>query len=291
MRLLLAACVAAACLTTAPAALAAPQPKTETATSGAVTATLTYTVEDRWAVRDVRLAITRGGAPAAVARDGRVRAGCGRDCRGAVPVGGIEGSEASSLTIADLAGDGDPEVIVDLYTGGAHCCSISVIYGWDPATSSYRRLVKPWGDPGYRLQPGAGGAGQDLVTADPRFAYTFCPYVCSAMPVVAYRYRAFRLFDVTDEHPALMRGQVRELRASIRRAGRHRDERYAIRGLLPALCANLYRLGEGERCRRELNRALRRGWLSDRGLANESYPTARGYVRGVLRFLDRNGYR
>jgi hypothetical protein len=29
--------------------------------------------------------------------------------------------------------DGEPEVVTDLYTGGAHCCDISRILRWDGA--------------------------------------------------------------------------------------------------------------------------------------------------------------
>jgi hypothetical protein len=289
MRLLTAVCVAAACLAAAPAPLAAAEPRTETASAGPVAATLTYTVEDGTAASDVRLAVTRDGAPVAVARDGLVLAGCEKRCAGAVPVGALEGSGASSLTLADLAGDGDPEIIVDFFTGGAHCCSISAIYGWDPATSAYRRVIKFWGDPGYRLRS-LGGPGQDLVTGDYRFAYAFCAYACSAMPVVAYRYRAFALHDVSDEHADLMRSQNRELRRSIRELARDPEQWFAIRGVLPALCANLYRLGEGASCRRELRRAQRRGWLGRAG-KDEVWPAGRRYVPKLMRFLDRAGYR
>src|SRR4051812_22580991 len=125
--------IAAAALVAALLALSAPSagaqgkpgPHTETQTSGAVTATLTYTLKRFNAASNVRLAITRGGVPATVADGGSIGAGC-QFCRGAAPIGGLsEGGEpVSSLTLADLTGDGDPEVIVDLFTGGAHCCSV-----------------------------------------------------------------------------------------------------------------------------------------------------------------------
>ena len=35
------------------------------------------------------------------------------------------------LTVRDLDGDGEPEVLVDLYTGGAHCCFYTVILRFD----------------------------------------------------------------------------------------------------------------------------------------------------------------
>jgi len=270
-----------------------PGPRTETQTSGTVTATLTYTLKRFNQATDVRLAVTRGGVPATLPEDGDVGAGC-RFCRGAAPIGGLsegEGGEpVSSLTLADLTGDGDPEILVDLFTGGAHCCSVSVIYGWDPALNAYRRLNQLWGDPGYSLADLPGGAGQELVTFDDRFAYAFCAYVCSAMPEQIWRYQDFGLVDVTREYPDRIRADLRSLRGTLREARRHRDEGFTIKGILPAICADLYLLDHGSRCRRELNAARRRGELKKMpGDIAGKY--GRAYIRAVLAFLTKTGYR
>jgi hypothetical protein len=290
-----AALVAALLALSAPVASAQgkPGPRTESQSAGTVTATLTYTLLEFVQARDVRLAITRAGVPATVPDDGRVAAGC-RFCRGAAPIGGLQegsgGEPVSSLTLADLTGDGDPEVIVDLFTGGAHCCSVSVIYGWDAATNAYRRLDQLWGDPGYSLAALPGGPAQELVTFDDRFAYAFCAYVCSAMPEQVFRYQDFGLVNVTREYPDRIRADLRALRGTLRQARRHRGEGYSIKGLLPAVCADLYLLDRGAQCRRELARALRRGELRKRrGDISEHYN--RAYVRAVLEFLTKTGYR
>ncbi len=275
-------------LVAAPAAGAA-TPKTETATSGPVAATLTYTRENDYVAKDVRLAITRAGAPATVGRGGDVAAGC-RQCPGAMPIGGLPESQASSLTLADLTGDGDPEVIVDLYTGGAHCCSISAIYGWDPATSSYRRTIGFWGDPGSSLTTLRGEPGQAIVTADFRFAYAFCAYACSAMPEQVFRYQDFRLVDVTRQHPDRIRADLAGLQRMLRRAARSREARFAVPGVLPAICANLYLLDRGAQCRRQLRTALRRGWLGT-SAKGDVWPAGRRYAPAVLRALRTWGYR
>ena len=221
-----------------------------------MTATLTYRLKRFNQATNVRLAVTRGGAPATLPSDGDVGAGC-RFCKGAAPIGGLSdggGEPVSSLTLADLTGDGDPEVIVDLFTGGAHCCSVSVIYGWDAATNAYRRLDQLWGDPGYSLADLPGGPAQELVTFDDRFAYAFCAYVCSAMPEQIFRYQDFGLVNVTREYPDRIRADLRALRGSLRQARRHRDEGFSIKGILPAVCADLYLLDRGAACRRSSTR-------------------------------------
>ena len=291
MRIITAACLALACLVAAPSALAATGPRSETATVGGVTATLTYTMKSEYEASDVRLAITRDGVPATLQDGADPAAGC-KQCQDAIPIGalGLDGDDTKSLTLTDLDGNGEIEVIVDTYTGGAHCCSVSAIYGWDPATSQYRHLVQFWGDPGYVLKDLGGAPGQELVSADDRFAYEFCAYACSALPVLIYRYQDFALVDVTKEFPLQMRIQDRELHKSITRAARHRDQRFVIRGLYPALCANLYRLGEGASCRRQLQSALDRGWLvqapGDAGI----WPGGEKYIRTLLATLKKYGY-
>jgi hypothetical protein len=290
MRTITALC-AAVLLIAAPSALAATTgPQTETETSGDVTATLTYTMTSEYAASDLRLAITRNGVPATLEGGSNPNAGCGEGCEVAIPIGALSapGHRLHSITLTDLDGNGEVEVIVDTYTGGAHCCSVSAIYGWDAATSQYRHLVQFWGDPGYRLAHLGSVPGQELVSADPRFAYTFCAYACSAMPVLVYRYQDFRLVDVTKQFPLQIRRQDRQLRRTITRLARSKANRFAVRGMYPALCANLYRLGQGASCRSQLRSALKRGWLAQ---APGDRAGGQRYIDRLLRTLTKDGYR
>jgi hypothetical protein len=293
MRKLIPACVAIALtLIAAPVAGAATQHKTETATQGMVTATLTYDLPQPFQAANVQLAITRGGVPATVANAGAVEAvGANKDCvefcKGALPVDGLDGSDQKSLTIADLNGDGEPEVIVDLFTGGAHCCSLSAIYGWNAQTSTYDRLVWNWGDPGYSLKKLGTGPQTQLVTADDRFAYAFCAYVCSAMPTQVLQYTGTTLVDVTKQYPALARADVKSLRKGIASSAKHKDYFFELKGLLAPLCADYYLLDQGSKCKVLLSNAKKRGWL----VHDTIWPGGQKYVNDVLSSLRKWGYR
>jgi hypothetical protein len=294
MRTIIALCAAIACLIAAPSALAATGPQTETESSGAVTATLTYTMKSEYEASGLHLVITRNGVPATLEGGPNPNAGCGEGCDIAIPIGALSspGNRLHSITLTDLDGNGEVEVIVDTYTGGAHCCSVSGIYGWDAAANQYRHLVQFWGDPGYRLEDLGGAPGQELVSADPRFAYTFCAYACSAMPVLVYRYQDFKLADVTKDFPLQMRRQDRQLQKTIKRLARNKANRFALRGIYPALCANLYRLGHGASCRAQLQSALRRGWLAQApGDKRAHWPGGKHYIAVLQRTLAKYGYR
>jgi hypothetical protein len=293
MRKLIPACVAIALtLIAAPAAGAATQHKTETVIQGAVSATLSYDLPQTYEAANVKLTITRAGVPATVANAGDVEAvGATKDCvdfcKGAIPVDGLNGGDEKALSIVDLNGDGEPEVIVDLFTGGAHCCSVSTIYGWNAATSTYDRLVWNWGDPGYTLKRLGTGPQMQFVTADDRFAYAFCAYVCSAMPTMVLEYTGTTLVDVTKQYPALARADIKQLRKGIASSAKSKEYLFELKGLLAPLCADYYLIGQGSKCKPLLSSAKRKGWL----VKDPLWKGGQKYVNDVLSSLHKWGYR
>ena len=92
--------------------------------------------------------------------------------------------------------------------------------------------------------------------------------------------------DVTTRFPGLIRRDLRGLIGLYRRA---RAEPLAARGVFAALTAERYLLGRGRVARRGLARALARGEL--RGARGDGVADGRAYVRELLRFLRRSGYR
>src|SRR5262249_46974172 len=122
--------------------------ETTTASSGEVHATLSYK-EENGLFRDARLQIARGGQR-----------------RLDLPVRRLTGARLVRLQARDLDGDREPEVLVELYTNGAHCCTITLIYRWDPRTNRYVSATRNWGDPGYRLADLDGDGRPELVSAD-----------------------------------------------------------------------------------------------------------------------------
>ncbi len=88
----------------------------------------------------------------------------------------------NDLTDTDLTNDGTPEVVIERFTGGAHCCSGTEVY------SVGERLENVLS----RTPSECGGAFNDLdddgtyefITCDDVFAYAYCPYVGSPFPQV-----------------------------------------------------------------------------------------------------------
>jgi hypothetical protein len=262
------AALAALCLL-APAAAAT----TETATNGVVTATLSYDhAQDSAEWRNLLLTITRDGQQA-FSDDPRF-AGC--ESRYCAPAGY---GARDSVSARDLDGDGEPEVIVDLYTGGAHCCVVSRFYRW--TGTGYVPADRNFGDPGYRIEDLDGDGVQELITADYRFGYAFTAFAFSLMPVRVYDLRAGHWELVTRNFPELIRKDAAAAWRYFRKNGKLGEPR----GAIAAWAADQFLLGRKASTRRTLNRLARQ-----RRLHGEFPTDQRKFVRTLLKFLAKRGY-
>lgn len=279
-RLLAAAAALAAGLgLVAPAARAEVPAGSVTRTSGAVTATLTWQAGE-FAGTSPRLQIARGGT---IAADYDVSDLC-QDCElfadGAENYGGF-----SLLTVADLDHDGEPEVLFETLSGGAHCCQTTRIYGWSAAAGGYRApLSVAWGNAGYALKDLGHDGRKELVGGDDAFAYAFSSYAASVFPPKVVRYAVGKndrpgVKDVTRSYPAPIRAQAKTLLKAIRAAKPATNGTYEIQGPIAAYVADEYLLGRARVARAELARVRTRKLV------------APGFGPSLLAFLRTHHYR
>lgn len=111
------------------------------------------------------------------------------------PLGIVGG--ANTLELGDLDADGVPEVLVNLYTGGAHCCNWTWAYHFSAKTQAWTRTAHVWGDPLYTLSDLSHTNALQLLSADDRFAYAFSAYAGSVLPVQVWVFRNGRFIDET----------------------------------------------------------------------------------------------
>ena len=255
----------------APAALA----QTETASSGAVTATLSYDhVQNSFEYTNMALTITRDGTQVLAANP--TFGDC--DSPYCAPAGF---GNRNSVLVQDLDGDGEPEVIVDLYTGGAHCCYVSRFFRWDGA--GYISADRNFGDPGYRIADLDGDGVQELIGADYRFGYAFTAFAFSLMPVRIYDLKAGRWDLVTTRFPDQIQADAKVAWKTFMKISRNQEPR----GAIAAWTADQLMLGHRRYAVRTLNRLARQGRLPGDGFSPKS---PRKFVRTLLKFLDKRGY-
>lgn len=268
--LALAAVFAVVLVAAAPAAAT-----TQTTSSGPVSATFRFHRVDDLRYRHLHLTVTLDGQ---TVFDRRVRT---RDCTEpfCIPGGGRTGP---SVRIADIDGDGPPDVILDLFTGGAHCCVESEIVALSDSGAGIRRVEHGWGDPGYHLTDIDGDGVGEFLTGDDRFAYAFAAYAFSALPIQILSFRGDRFRDVTSEHLANVRDDAKRLRRGYR-ATRARDY---PQGVLAAWAADQYRLGQRHAALKFVRAQARRGKLR----AAMGPRRAKRFPRRLDRQLRRWGY-
>jgi hypothetical protein len=209
----------------------------------------------------------------------------GIDCADCQPAGLEAERPTPSVHFARLDPSGDPALLVDLYTGGAHCCFLTDLV---LTSGSHVRLVRElWGDSGYRLVDLDHDGQLEFLTADDRFAYAFTAYAGSLLPIKILRLVGSRLDDVTRSYPAQVAADAASAWATYRstRTSQEDDER----GVLGAWAADEALLARWPAAEHALDQALAQGDLS-RVKALPGWPTGGAYLTALRRFLTRLGY-
>jgi hypothetical protein len=237
-----------------------------THSAGAVTATIEWDKAD-YGIANPRLYVVREG----VRYDITIVDVCDEGCIVVPDDGGDPAT--SAVKVADLDADGEPEVLVDTFSGGAHCCVTARLLtfngsGYTPKDIAYR-------DVGYALKDADGDGRPELVGYDPRFSSVFTAFAASAFPPQVLQVQQGTTVDVTRRFPSLVRADAKRRLRDIRRAKRGED----IRGLLAAYVADQYLLGRGSVGTREVDRQHRAGRVS------------KGYKKELLRRLKGWKYR
>jgi hypothetical protein len=252
----------------------------KTVSSGQVTATLTWSAGEIFAEHPA-LRIVRAGT---VAHD----AGLESQCQACNYLADTD----SALQVRDLDGDGEPEVLVDAFSGGAHCCTITPIFRWDEVGGvGYRKLTGSFGNVGYSLDDLDRDGRPEFVTEDDSFAYEFTAYAFSLFPLRILAYGTDRsgrtaLRDVTQGYLPMVAKEAAAFRREVAKAHKGGD----ARGVIAAYVADLYRLDRKKQANAYLNSALRRGLLKSPFDGPDIWPTQRKYIRELKKFLKKHGY-
>ena len=203
---------------------------------------------------------------------------CGRRCAPA----GLERSR--SVAVRDLDAGG-PEVLVDLYSGGAYCCWLTHVYS--PGSTSYSHASKNWGPKRPQLTQ-LGGGRPEFISHDDSFLRPYGCAVCWRYLPHIWRFGDAKFREVTQKFPAQVRPWSKKLRRKYFRASEHDGD---VKPWLAAYVATRYLLGSPGAGWRLVRRALRRGELDNRRGRYDFCPCGDRYPKRLRRFLRETGYR
>ncbi|MBJ7470574.1 MAG: hypothetical protein JHD16_04705 [Solirubrobacteraceae bacterium] len=150
------------------------------------------------------------------------------------------------VSVAEVTGDGLPDVVVQVYTGGAHCCVVSAIApstaeGWGPL------IVRNWADFGFELKDLGGTEQVEFKAWDARFTGAFGPFVASQTPIQVMRLQGGTFVDVTREFPEWIKQDITDNAKAWQDAATEDDAELrgvAGRSAAGAWIANLLQLGD-----------------------------------------------
>lgn len=179
------------------------------------------------------------------------------------------------------------QLVLDLYSGGAHCCSIVEVFNQAPGNTRWTRSAFNFGDPGYRLVDLNHDGTEEFLTADDRFAYAFTDYAASGMPLLLMRWSNGHFVDITRSYPARI---ARDAAVWMRAFKQQRRTHYGdTTGVIAAWAADEEELGNRSMVASFLKRAAAARQLNS-GLGG-SVPQNAKFVVALQRFLRRCGYR
>ena len=255
-------------------AAAAPKPHVERVRAGAVEAVFSYSYNAAaFRFTRQRLTISRDGVASFSAALRKP------------PSGGFNAQPARyfqhkrSVFVTDVDGDGEPEVVLDLYWGGAHCCWYSQIYRYQPASGHYSPLVHVWGNFGYVFADLDHDGTQELVTRDDRFSYAFASFADSRWPVRILRLRAVGLTVETPTYPS----EIGRDANALWHAAMNPKRKGSNQGIVAAWAAEECMVGHAAIALKTIDRLSRSGKI-------HGERTRVAFERRLRSFLRRTGY-
>jgi hypothetical protein len=262
------ACGLAVILAAVPAvALAA----TQTASAGSVSATFSYHGSVGPTISDETLTIERSGQ---VVYDQPVSASL---CSAKFP---CDPASGHALHVANLEAGGEPAVILDLFTGGANCCSVEQVFSYDPGTMTYVKTERDFGQTGSKLEDLSHNGLDEFLTADSSFVCSFTDCAASGAPIEILAFSDDKFVDVTTHYRALI---VKDAAGWLKLYQHHLSDGL---GLIAPWAADEDLLGHSARVHSYLAEQLRAGHLKGAPF----FPSGQKFINALNKLLRKQGY-
>jgi hypothetical protein len=233
-----------------------------TASGGGIKATLSYSGGPGITTKNVRLSIAKGGKT--VYNQPVPATGCTKVC-------GPGGKQP--LTIASLYGDDGQDVVLNLWSGGADCCTLADVYVPSAAMGSYVLDQHNFGEGGYTLENIGPKQRPEFVSSDTRFYCAFGSSCAdSALPLQIFQFSAEKFVNVTKQYPKLIAADAARWYTAY-----FKNPKQGLVAIV-AWAADEYNLGDKAQALTVLKRQVAHGYVKA------------SIVSGLQRFLPDNGY-
>lgn len=160
----------------------------------------------------------------------------------------------SGIKEYDLNNDGKKEILIDSYSGGAHCCY--TLYTGNFSNEKFILTDSLFlGNGFYEVKDIDNNGKSELECSNDMFAYAFTNYAETVFPTMVYRYEKGKLIEVTSEYKNLIRNELDKFLKDIKEitdAGfkceegeeTFNTEAGTVKTVLAAIVADYHSLGE-----------------------------------------------
>jgi hypothetical protein len=145
-----------------------------------------------------------------------------------------------AFQVRDLDLDGTPEIMVDLFTGGAHCCTYSQIYRFDASLGRYQAMQHKWGNSFYQLADFDQDGRPEFQSRDDRFTGKFTSFAASANPMQIWHYDHGKMVDRTRDYPVPVEASAHQHLLAMQRLGAAHN----AKGVVAAYMADRHTLNQ-----------------------------------------------
>lgn len=206
---------------------------------------------------------------------------CGKECSHNVIVGARK-----VVHIVHLQPNGLPSVVLDLYSGGAHCCAIEQVYSFKAKSATVEKTERNFGDPGVQLVKLGADGSFDLLSADDTFAYAFTDFAASGLPIQLLSFSHDTFHNITRAFPDLISKDSNQWMSAFRaQASIHYQD---SAGVVAAWAADEDMLGHSAAVARFLTNQAEAGHLNS--ALSPVALSGQKYVIALQRFLRQHGY-
>jgi hypothetical protein len=120
-----------------------------------------------------------------------------------------------SISAYDLEGNGKKEIILERYTGGAHCCTIMEIC--TIKNGNFKTMDSLfWGNSLFDISDLDKDGELEISGFDDRYAYAFTNFAQSRFPILIYRFRNGKLHLVNKEFEDKVLDEINTLKEELK---------------------------------------------------------------------------
>jgi hypothetical protein len=178
------------------------------------------------------------------------------------------------LCLVRFSGDSQPTVLIGLYSGGAHCCTVLRAVSLSSRSVSDNNIGNPI------ASIASEGGHPIVVTADDAFNYAFTDYADSGSPIVVLEFQRGQFVNTTRQYQRLVASDAQKW------MGLYHSQPDDGLGYLAAWTADECVAGQGSHAWATLDQLQRQGKLPGSPFS----PGGATFVRDLHQFLDHHGY-